>query len=50
MVQCLLSAWHDDEYDLDVDFSSPDVQRVDTQVNAAACEGPLELRPIQDEC
>jgi hypothetical protein len=120
MAQYLLSVWHDDEYDLDVDFSSPDIQRVDTQVKAlneelertgawvfggaglkpsssatvirptgagvsmtdgpyaetkeqmggfwvieapdldaaldwarkaaAACEGPVELRPIQDEC
>jgi hypothetical protein len=120
MARYLLSVWHDDEYDLDVDVSSPDVQRVDAQVKAlneelertgawvfggaglkpsssatvirptgagvsmtdgpyaetkeqmggfwvieapdldaaldwarkaaAACEGPVELRPIQDEC
>ena len=34
MAQYLLSVWHDGEYDVDVDFSSPDIQRVDTQVNA----------------
>ena len=118
MAQYLLSVWHDGEYDVDVDFSSPDIQRVDTQVNAlnedlertgawvfggglkpassatvirpgagvsmtdgpyaetkeqmggfwvieapdldaalesarkaaAACEGPVELRPLQDGC
>jgi hypothetical protein len=34
MAQYLLSVWHDGEYDLDVDVSSPDAQRVDGQVNA----------------
>ena len=34
MAQYLLSVWHDDEDDLDVDLSSPDAQRVDTQVQA----------------
>lgn len=32
MPQYLLSVWHDDAYD-DLDLSSPDVQRVGTQVN-----------------
>jgi hypothetical protein len=120
MAQYLLSVWLDGEYDPDVDLSSPDIQRVDTQVKAfneeleragawvfggaglkpassatvirpagagvsmtdgpyaetkeqmggfwvieapdldaaldwarkaaAACEGPVELRPMQDEC
>ena len=34
MARYLLSVWHDDEYDLDIDLDSPDLQRVDTQVNA----------------
>ena len=37
MPQYLLSVWHDDTYD-DVDFSSPDVQRVGAQVNALNAE------------
>ena len=32
MAQYLLSVWHDDEYD--VDFSTPDAQRVGAQVGA----------------
>jgi hypothetical protein len=119
MAQYLLSVWHDGEYDVDVDYSSPEVRRLDAQVNAlnaelersgtwvfggglkpassatvirppgagvsmtdgpyaetkeqmggfwvieapdldaaldwarkaaAACEGPVELRPLQDDC
>ena len=34
MAQYLLSVWHDDEYDVDVDLTTPEIQRVDTQVDA----------------
>ena len=37
MPQYLLSVWHDDTYS-DIDFSSPDVQRVGAQVSALNAE------------
>jgi hypothetical protein len=34
MTQYLLSVWHDDDYDVDVDFDSPDMQRIHGKVMA----------------
>jgi hypothetical protein len=34
MPQYLLSVWHDDEYDVDVDFTTGDFQRIGAQVGA----------------
>ena len=34
MAQYLLSVWHDDEYDVDVNFEDPQWQRVAAQVGA----------------
>jgi hypothetical protein len=45
MPQYLLSVGHDDEYE--VDFSSPAAWG--RSAAAAACEGPVELRPAQGE-
>lgn len=61
MSQYLFSVWHDDDYE--VDFSSEEAQRQMAQVGqfnadleaplewgrraAEACEGPVDIRPLQ---
>jgi hypothetical protein len=38
MSQYLLSVWHDDTYDTDIDFDSPDIKRLNDQVGAFNAE------------